>query len=161
MGFLAEGFLSLLKGRLVPLASLPLVAESFISCLITHHADYWKPHFPESGALAAVFGFFLPCTPWSIHLRTLITGSAFATARRACTRLQPQKGSRCGSALGVLGVPTHPVGRSSGILRGLVCRFPDEVLKRSAGTVFPECTLMLLSASFPFLFLPSNAVRPQ
>lgn len=64
-------------------------------------------------------------------------------------------GAGAGSALGALGVPTHPVGRSSGILQGLVDRFPDEVLKRSAGTVFLECALVVSSASFTFFFLPS------
>lgn len=67
-------------------------------------------------------------------------------------------GAGVGLALGALGVPTHPEGRSSGIRQGLVDRFPDEVLR---GHV-PLMRTYILIGFLYFLFPPlGNGSEPQ
>lgn len=116
-----RGFLGFWTGRTIPLLSLPLVAEFLTFYILSfYNSPGWLLEtscFPESGAIIPV-GFSLAHRCWA----TLFwEHSNYWICFHYCTQEDTQgSGHRVGGgldlALGVLGVPANPVGRSSGIL---------------------------------------------
>lgn len=87
--------------------------------------------FPESGAIAR--SQFLPGLHTLVHFSESTDQWICFCYRTQGHVLVQGSGHRVGAGAGLaleaLGVPTHPVGSSSGIFQGLADGLPDEVLR--------------------------------